>query len=147
MHESLPTLSITHLHKRHELDVLPTLFWRKASKAKAGKSATRHITGWKNCQYIHAKRQLFRANNLLGLQIVFAYKIFMIENCRQIRKIIHFECFFLHITVEVTSHSFTVTPRRALQTQHLTGSCKLQHITFQPPSPREHARIICVNLY
>jgi hypothetical protein len=43
---------------------------------------------------------------------------------------------FLHITVEVTSHSFTVTPRRALQTQHLTGSCKLQHITFQPPSPR-----------
>ena len=39
--------------------------------------------------------------------------------------------FFLHITVEVTSHSFTVTPRRALQTQHLTGSCKLQHITFQ----------------
>jgi hypothetical protein len=43
---------------------------------------------------------------------------------------------FLRITVEVTSHSFTVTPRRALQTQHLTGSCKLQHITFQPPSPR-----------
>ena len=41
----------------------------------------------------------------------------------------------LHITVEVTSHSFTVTPRRALQTQHLTGSCKIQHITFQPPSP------------
>ena len=43
---------------------------------------------------------------------------------------------FLHITVEVTSHSFTVTPRQALKTQHLTGSCKLQHITFQPPSPR-----------
>jgi hypothetical protein len=43
---------------------------------------------------------------------------------------------FLHITIEDTSHSFsTVTPRRALQTQHLTGSCKLQHITFQPPSP------------
>ena len=41
---------------------------------------------------------------------------------------------FLHITVEVTSHSFTVTPRRALQIQHLTGSCKLQHIAFQPPS-------------
>jgi hypothetical protein len=29
---------------------------------------TRHITGWKNCQYIHAKGQLFQANNLLGLQ-------------------------------------------------------------------------------
>ena len=43
---------------------------------------------------------------------------------------------FLHITIEVTSQSFTVTPWRALQTQHLTGSCKLQHITFQPPSPR-----------
>jgi hypothetical protein len=42
---------------------------------------------------------------------------------------------FLHITVEVTSHSFTVTPRRALKTQHLTGSCKLQHIIIQPPSP------------
>jgi hypothetical protein len=82
------------MHKRHELDVLPTLFWRKASKAKAGKSATRHITGWKNCQYINAKGQLFRANSLLGLQIVFAYKIFIIENCRQIRKILHFKWFF-----------------------------------------------------
>ena len=40
---------------------------------------------------------------------------------------------FLHITVEVTSHSFAVTPRRALKTQHLTGSCKLQHIIIQPP--------------
>jgi hypothetical protein len=68
------------------LHVLPTLFWRKESEAKAGISAIRHITGWKNCQYIHAKRQIFRANNLLGLQIVFAYKIFIIANPQKNKK-------------------------------------------------------------
>jgi hypothetical protein len=53
---------------------------------------------------------------------------------------------FLHITVEVTSHSFTVAPRRALQTQHLTGSCKLQHITFQPEEVGQLIRRIWANL-
>jgi hypothetical protein len=43
-------------------------FFSEKHQRKAGKSATRHITGWKNCQYIHAKGQLLQANNLLGLQ-------------------------------------------------------------------------------
>jgi hypothetical protein len=85
--------SFTHLHKRPKLDVLLTIFQRKASKAKAGKSATRHITSWKNCQYIHAKGQLFQANNLLGLQNSICTQNIYNRKLQTNRKIIHFECF------------------------------------------------------
>jgi hypothetical protein len=61
-------------------------------KAKAGKSATRHITGWKNYQYIHAKGQLFQGNNLLGLQnCVYIQNIYN-RKLQTNKKIIHFEC-------------------------------------------------------
>ena len=43
---------------------------------------------------------------------------------------------FLHITIEVTSHSFsTVTPRRALQTQHLNGRYNISHFNHPPLGP------------
>jgi hypothetical protein len=85
--------SFTHLHKRPKLDVLLTLFQRKASKAKAGKSATRRITSWKYCQYIHAKGQLFQENNLLGLQNSICIQNIYNRKLQTNRKIIHFECF------------------------------------------------------
>jgi hypothetical protein len=57
-------------------------------------------TGWKNCQYIHAKGQLFQASNLLGLQKSVCIQIFITENFRQIIIITHFQSFCIYFQLE-----------------------------------------------
>jgi hypothetical protein len=66
---------------------------------------------------------------------VFAYKIFTIEKCRQIRKITHFECFCILQLSEVTSHSLTVIPRLVLKTQPEVVNYNISHFNQPPLGP------------
>jgi hypothetical protein len=63
------------------------------SKAKAGNQRVAILPVGKIASIYTPKDSFSKQITCLGFKIVFAYKIFIIENCRQIRKIMHFESF------------------------------------------------------